>query len=198
MIALQDNTLLIASQNLGKVQELQKLLTPHGISVKSALDLDLPEPEETGKTLKENARLKALYYGSNKNVACLADDSGLMIHTLNGWPGVHTKDFADPTDDYAMIREKLGDDQNQASMVCVLCLRTAKGEMFEFEGKVEGQLVFPPRGQGGFGVDPIFQPAEQPGPEFYTFGERPDLKQNLSHRARAFAQLLKALFPHAS
>lgn len=197
MMNFQVQPLLIASRNPGKVKELRELFKAYGITIQSALDFDIEEPPETGVTLKDNARLKAIYYGSRTNMACIADDSGLVIEALDGWPGVHTKNFANPKDDYALIRNKLGDHPSQARMVCTLCLRTTQGDLYDFEGSVAGQLVFPPRGQGGFGVDPIFQPIAQPGQPFYTFAEKPELKKELSHRSMAFAHLLKALFPHA-
>lgn len=183
-------TLLIASQNPGKVREFTDLLSPYGIAIKSALDFDLPEPEETGFTFHDNARLKAEYYASQTGLSCIADDSGLSIENLDGWPGVHTKDYANPENDYQLIREKLGPKDSKAQMVCVLALKSfAEPDVLFFEGRVEGQLVFPARGQGGFGVDPIFQPQGY----LQTFAQAPELKKTLSHRARAMLKLLEHL-----
>lgn len=189
-MSFKNQTLLIASQNPGKVREFQDLLRVLNIEVKSALEFDLPEPEETGNTFHENAQLKAEYYAKQTGLACIADDSGLSIESLGGWPGVHTKDFADPSNNYQLIRERLGDKNPKAQMVCVLALKKLDHpDVHFFEGVVDGQLVFPPRGLHGFGVDPIFQPTDH----LQTFAEAPDLKKILSHRARSMEKLLTHL-----
>lgn len=196
MSALQDiERLVIASHNAGKVREIGDLVAPLGIACVSAAALDLLEPEETGATFAENAALKALAASSASGLAALADDSGLAVTALDGEPGIYSARWAGPEKDFAKamakVEEALADAADRrAAFVCHLCLAWPDGETHAFEGRVEGTLVWPPRGNHGFGYDPIFQPAG----EDRTFGEiEPARKHAMSHRAKAFAQLVAAL-----
>ena len=203
---LAPGRLVIASHNEGKVREITALLGPHGMAPVSAGSLGLPEPEETGTTFAENAKLKALASATASGLPALADDSGLDVKALGGRPGVYTADWAErqwfegePGRDWAMAMGKvegllcgLGPDVDRsAAFVCTLCLAWPHGETALFEGRVEGRLVWPPRGKLGFGYDPAFLPENA----VLTFGEMTtEAKQAVSHRAQAFAKLVAALF----
>jgi XTP/dITP diphosphohydrolase len=188
------SVLVVASHNQGKVREIKALLGPHGIEPLSAAALGLPEPEETGATFIANAELKARAAADAGHHPALADDSGLWINALNGEPGIYSARWAGPTKDFriamARIEKELkekGATNFSAKFVCVLSIAMPHGEMRSFEGEVHGTLTFPPRGEHGFGYDPIFIP--DGGRE--TFGEiDPHVKNAMSHRARAFEKLL--------
>ncbi len=194
--------LVIASHNPGKVREIAELLAPHGVEVRSAGELGLPEPEETAVTFAENAAIKARAAAQGSGLPALADDSGLVVAALDGQPGVHSARWAGPDKDFGPAMERVerelsqiarrdGTVDRRAAFVCALCLAWPDGREESFEGRVEGTLVWPPRGSQGFGYDPIFQ-AE--GFEI-TFGEMvPEEKHAISHRARAFAKLVGAVF----
>lgn len=197
--------LLIASGNAGKVKEIKELLAEFPVEVLSAKAFDLPEPEETGATFVENARLKAQYYGMKTGLPALADDSGLVIDALDGAPGIYSARWAGPDKDFTRafdrirqeIKQKFGDGafsesaKLQAHFVCALSLRWPDGQEETVEGKVFGTLTFLPRGIHGFGYDPIFIP--QGSSE--TFGEmEPARKHAISHRADAFNKLVTAVF----
>jgi len=187
--------LVIASHNPGKVREIQELVSPLGIACVSAADLGLSEPEETGATFAENAALKASAASQASGLAALADDSGLAVAALGGQPGIYSARWAGPEKDFAKAMAKVeealaGAADRRAAFICNLCLAWPEGETLAFEGRVEGTLVWPPRGSRGFGYDPIFRPDG----EERTFGEiEPAQKHAMSHRARAFAQLVAAL-----
>lgn len=192
--------LVVASHNQGKIREINELLAPYGFDVVSAGDLGLPEPEETGTTFEANAELKAAASATASGFPALADDSGFCVAALNGDPGIYSARWAGPDKDFAMamrnIEEKLQQlgattpDQRRGSFVAVLCLAWPDGHREFFRGEVEGQIVWPPRGDKGFGYDPVFQPD---GHE-KTFGEMTSDQKHgwsrstpaLSHRARAF------------
>ncbi len=186
--------LVVASHNPGKVREIKALLGPHGIEAISAGSLGLPEPEETGATFAANAEIKALASAQASHHAALADDSGLCVEALNGDPGIYSARWAGPTKDFrtAMIRiqdelRHKGLSTSAAKFVCALCVALPGGEYRTFEGEVHGHLIFPPRGDRGFGYDPIFiaNGMEQ------TFAEiDPAKKHAMSHRAKAFEKLL--------
>ncbi|HEY4114994.1 MAG TPA: RdgB/HAM1 family non-canonical purine NTP pyrophosphatase [Rhizomicrobium sp.] len=191
------STVVVASHNPGKVREIVDLLAPFGFVVKSAAELDLPEPEETGMTFAANAELKARAAASASGLVALADDSGLAVAALDGAPGIYSARWAGPSKDFisAMTRvqrelaEKNARDHS-AEFVCALALAKPDGEIEIFQGEIEGHLEFPPRGEKGFGYDPIFVP----GGMNRTFGEiDPAEKHAVSHRARAFAKLVKGL-----
>ena len=188
------SVLVVASHNQGKVREIKALLGPHGIEPLSAAALGLPEPDETGATFVANAELKARAAADVSHHPALADDSGLWVNALNGDPGIYSARWAGPTKDFriAMARiEKELKEKNatdfSAKFVCALSIAMPHGEIQSFEGEVHGTLTFPPRGEHGFGYDPIFIP--DGGRE--TFGEiDPHIKNAMSHRARAFEKLL--------
>ncbi len=199
--SLAGETLVIATHNPGKLREIAELIEPFGIDVVSASKLGLPEPEETGATFAENAALKAHAAAAGSGHPALADDSGLAVAALEGAPGIHSARWAGPNKDFAaaMARverelEKAGVENRRAAFVCALCLAYPDGRERAFEGRIEGRLTWPPRGDRGFGYDPMFL-AE--GYEI-TFGEmEPAEKHKISHRARAFARLVRETFGDA-
>lgn len=188
--------LVIASHNQGKIREIDALLKPFGVQVRSAVDLSLAEPEETGDTFIANAILKAEASTQATGLPALADDSGLAVDALNGDPGIYSARWAGPEKDFTAAMQKIdsliGDDApRSAHFVCALALSWPDGHNEVFEGRVDGTLVWPARGDLGFGYDPMFLP------EGYTetFGEMdPVQKHEISHRADAFRQLVAACF----
>lgn len=199
-LELPDNKLVVASHNQGKVREISALLAPLGFSVVSAAELDLPEPEETEATFEGNARLKAEAAMTASGLAALSDDSGLCVDALGGAPGIYSARWAGPGKDFAVAMRKVEDELESAGatapaartahFVCSLCLSVPGQPSKVFTGKVYGELVWPPRGERGFGYDPVFKPDGHD----ITFGEMdPDAKHAMSHRAHAFAQLVDAL-----
>ncbi|GAA0592371.1 RdgB/HAM1 family non-canonical purine NTP pyrophosphatase [Caenispirillum bisanense] len=188
--------LVVASHNPGKVREINELLRPYGVEAVSAGDLDLPEPEETGLTFVANAELKALAAATAAGLPALADDSGLAVAALDGAPGIYSARWGGPKKDFAMAMERVhreigANPDRRAHFVCALCLAWPDGHVETFEGKVNGELVWPPRGSRGFGYDPMFVP----GGYDITFGEmEPEKKHAMSHRAKAFALLVEACF----
>jgi len=192
----EGNTLVIASHNAGKVREIAHLLMPFGVQVVSAGDMGLAEPEETGTTFAENAKLKALAAAKASNLPALADDSGLAVTVLNGDPGIYSARWAGEKKDFvaamALVNEKMsGSSDRSAHFICSLCLAWPDGHTETFDGTVDGMVVWPPRGLRGFGYDPFFQPMGFT----ITFGEMdPEAKHKMSHRAEAFRLLVKACF----
>lgn len=190
--------LVVASHNKGKVQEIRDLLAPFGVETVSAGDLGLAEPEETGETFRANAELKALAAAKAAGQPALADDSGLCADALSGAPGIHSARWAGPTKDFdfAMERVRLGlveegTMDTRAHFICGLALAWPDGHVEYVEGRVDGELVWPPRGTKGFGYDPMFVPQGHDR----TFGEmEPAQKHAMSHRADAFRKLVDACF----
>jgi XTP/dITP diphosphohydrolase len=198
--------LVIATHNPGKLAEMRELLAPYGIDATSAGELGLPEPDETGTTFRENARIKAKAAAKATGLPAFADDSGLAVDALGGEPGIYSARLAGPKKDFhfAMltIDHKLQErgattpEQRTASFVSALCVAWPDGHTEDFEARVDGTLVWPPRGDKGFGYDPIFLPNGQTR----TFGEMsseekhglPPRGKGLSHRARAFMKLAEA------
>ncbi len=198
--------LVIATHNPGKLREMRELLAPYGIDAASAGALALPEPEETGATFRANARIKAAAAAQASSLPAFADDSGLAVAALGGEPGIHSARWAGPDKDFNLAMERVeaqlrernasAPDERRAAFVSALCVVWPDGHAEEFEGRVEGTLVWPPRGDKGFGYDPMFLP------DGYcrTFGEMsaeekhglPPRGQGLSHRARAFLKLAEA------
>jgi XTP/dITP diphosphohydrolase len=186
--------LVVASHNPGKVREIKALLGPHGIEAISAGSLGLPEPEETGLTFAANAEIKALASAKASRHAALADDSGLCVEALDGAPGIYSARWAGPTKDFRIAMNRIHDElrhkglsTSAAKFVCALCVALPGGEYQSFEGQVHGHLSFPPRGERGFGYDPIFIAS---GME-ETFAEiDPAKKHAMSHRTKAFEKLL--------
>jgi XTP/dITP diphosphohydrolase len=187
--------LVIASHNPGKVVEIAELLAPLAIEVVSARALGLPEPEETGDSFEANAALKARAATAGSGLPALADDSGLVVPALGGAPGIYSARWAGPEKDFAAamarVERELGHRDRSAHFVAVLALAWPDdGDVALFRGEVAGRLVWPPRGDRGFGYDPMFLP--EGGAE--TFGEMdPTAKHRISHRARAFAKLRAAV-----
>ena len=188
--------LVIASHNAGKVREIAELLTPFGVDVVSAGDLGLAEPDETGETFIDNALLKAHAAADAANLPALADDSGLAVDALDGAPGIYSARWAGPDKDFgtamAKVEELLrGSEDRGAQFVCALALAWPDGHAEVFEGTVTGEITWPPTGDKGFGYDPIFTADG----ETITFAEMdPARKHALSHRADAFRKLVAACF----
>ncbi len=198
--------LVIATHNAGKLKEISALLAPFGVECISAGALGLPEPVESGTTFVENALIKARAAAEASGIVSLADDSGLSVTALGGRPGVYTADWAErqrfegpPGRDWYMAMGKVegllceqGDDVDRSCWFsCVLALAWPDGETAVYEGRANGTLTWPPRGAMGFGYDPVFVPLG----ETRTFAEHdPEEKHAISHRADAFAKLVKDQF----
>jgi XTP/dITP diphosphohydrolase len=183
--------LVVASHNQGKVEEISALLAPFAIDTVSAARLGMAEPEETGDSFEANAALKARAAADVSGLPALADDSGLVVPALGGAPGIYSARWAGPAKDFRVamrrVHRELGGRDRSAIFVAVLALAWPDGGMELFRGEVLGSLVWPPRGELGFGYDPMFVPAG--GSE--TFGEmEPVEKHKISHRACAFAKLV--------
>jgi XTP/dITP diphosphohydrolase len=185
--------LVLASHNDGKLREIRDLLSPLGLALTSAAELGLAEPEETGETFAENAAIKSEAAARATGQAALADDSGLIVHALNGAPGVRSARWAGPEKNFDFAITRVENELNRsvsndrsAKFVCALALARPGQSTEIFEGEVHGTLTFPPRGTRGFGYDPIFI-ADGTA---QTFGEmEPQRKLEISHRAQAFAKL---------
>ncbi len=197
---LAPGKLVIASHNAGKVREIAAMLGPYGIEPVSAKELDLPEPEETGTTFIANAEMKARLAADLSGLPALADDSGLCVEALGGDPGVYTANWAEtPTGrDWALAMRRVedalaakgADASRDAHFVCVLSLAWPDGHVESFEGRADGTLTWPPRGNVGFGYDPVFVPLG----ETRSYAElAPEEKHARSHRAEAFRQLVAAV-----
>jgi XTP/dITP diphosphohydrolase len=187
--------LIIASHNPGKVIEIAALLAPFRVEAVGAAELGLAEPEETGATFEANAALKAHAAAQTAKLPALADDSGLIVPALGGAPGIFSARWAGPERDFMVAMERvnreLGDKDRSAMFVSVLALVWPDGEEALFRGEVHGRLTWPPRGDNGFGYDPIFAPEGQK----QTYGEMTlTEKFATDHRARAFAKLAAACF----
>jgi XTP/dITP diphosphohydrolase len=188
--------LILATHNKGKVAELQTMLEPFGVEVLCAANLGLAEPEETGTTFAENAVLKAALAAQNGSLPALADDSGLCVNALNGNPGIFSARWAGPGKDFTLAMEKIhraleGQTDRSAYFTSILALSMPDGDCEIFEGRIDGTLVWPPRGTNGFGYDPMFVPEG----EERTFGEMTSAeKEKISHRARAFAKFVESVF----
>jgi XTP/dITP diphosphohydrolase len=187
--------LVIASHNPGKIEEIAALLAPFAVEVVPAGSLGIPEPDETGDTFEANAALKARAVAEASGLPALADDSGLAVPALGGAPGIYSARWAGAAKDFraamARVNRKLGDRDRRAAFVAVLALAWPDAPDVHvelFRGEVQGNLVWPPRGDRGFGYDPMFVPAGGT----LTFGEMdPAEKHKISHRARAFAKLIE-------
>ena len=201
--------IVIATHNPGKLREMRELLAPHGVEAASAGELGLPEPEETGSTFVANAELKALAAARSADRLALADDSGLCVDALAGAPGIYSARWAGPTKDFAAAMAKIEEvlqasgattpETRRAHFISVLSLAWPDGTIESFEGRVDGALVWPPRGTVGFGYDPVFLPDGHDR----TFGEMSSQEKHgvpadggeaLSHRARAFQALSRRHF----
>ena len=198
--------LVIATHNPGKLVEMRELLALYGVGAVSAGELGLPEPDETGTTFRANARIKAQAAAQGANMPAFADDSGLAVDALDGEPGIYSARWAGPSKDFGgamaridtLLRERNASapEQRKAHFVSALCVAWPDGHVEAFEAKVDGTLVWPPRGTKGFGYDPMFLPDGFT----QTFGEMtsddkhglPPKGRGLSHRARAFLKLAEA------
>jgi XTP/dITP diphosphohydrolase len=203
---LSSDRLVIATHNSGKLAEMRELLGPYGIAAVSVGELGLPEPEENGVTFSENACIKAAAAARAAKLPAFADDSGLVVEALDGAPGIHSARWAGPDRDFHRAMETIEQqlqargattpDRRRAHFVSALCLAWPDGHTEQFEARVAGTLVWPPRGDRGFGYDPVFLPDGQQR----TFGEMsseekhglPPRGKGLSHRARAFVKLSEA------
>lgn len=192
--------LVMASHNAGKLEEMRDLLAPLGVPVTSAADHDLPEPEETGDTFLANARLKAEAACAGTGLAAVGDDSGLVVPAIGGKPGIYSARWAGPERDFAMAMDRLNAEvcaagpDRAAYFISVIVLTLPEGPWDAreavFEGRVDGTLVWPPRGAGGFGYDPMFAPEG----DRRSFSEMPfSEKQAISHRGRAIRAFLDAV-----
>jgi XTP/dITP diphosphohydrolase len=192
------DTLVIATHNAGKLKEIGLLLAPFDIKSISAASLGLPEPAETGHMFAENAAIKA-HAAAASGMAALADDSGMCADALDGAPGLFTADWAGSPRDFVRAMQRTENElqlrgattpgDRRAHFVSALVLALPDGRQALFEGRVFGQLIWPPRGEHGFGYDPMFVPDGQPDGQLRTFGEMlPDEKLKLDHRSRAFAK----------
>jgi XTP/dITP diphosphohydrolase len=211
MRQIDTKKLVLASHNAGKLKEIRQLFEPYGFDVTSVAELNLPEPDEDGTTFEENAYTKAYAAAQATGVLSLSDDSGLCVEALGGQPGVYTADWAEKEDgsgrDFMLAMEKVetalkdkganSPGERHGFFCAVLCLCWPDGHAEYFRGEAHGQLVWPPRGEQGFGYDPVFQPDGHQR----TFGEMsaeekhswsPGQGDGLSHRARAFAKLAEA------
>lgn len=210
MRPLDSKKIVVASHNAGKLREFADLMGPFGLEAKSAREYGLPEPDETGTTFEENAYIKAHAAATSTGLPALSDDSGLVIDALGGQPGVYTANWAetpDGTRDFGMAMQRaevamqevgaVEPAQRTGRFVAVICLAWPDGEAEYFRGEAEGTLVWPPRGDSGFGYDPVFLPDGQTR----TFGEmtaeekhgwKPGQADALSHRARAFQKFARA------
>lgn len=193
--------LVIATHNAGKAREISALLRPYVRSFFTAGELNLPEPEETGSSFAENAKIKALAAAKSAGKPALADDSGLSVIALDGAPGIYSARWGGETKDFALAMRRVYDElealkatDRSAAFVCALALAYPDGQCVTFEGQCEGDITWPPRGDKGFGYDPIFQPAGYS----QSFAEMDSaLKQALSHRGKAFALLVEGVFNKA-
>ncbi|GIK48631.1 MAG: RdgB/HAM1 family non-canonical purine NTP pyrophosphatase [Hyphomonadaceae bacterium] len=189
--------LVVASHNAGKVREIAALLAPLGVEAVSAAALGLPEPDETETSFAGNAALKARAAAAASGLPALADDSGLEVFALGGEPGIYSARWAGPEKNFGAAMKRVADEldvrqakDRGARFVCALALAAPGGGVEVFEGEARGTIVWPPRGDRGFGYDPVFEPEGHAR----TFGEMShDEKLPLTHRARAFEKLLAAL-----
>ena len=197
---------VIATHNPGKLKEMRELLALYGVEAQSAGELGLAEPAETGRTFAANARIKALAAARATGKPAFADDSGLVVDALNGQPGIHSARWAGADKDFRFAMNKVQTlliergaktaESRRAHFTAALCLAWPDGDTEDFEGRVDGVVVWPPRGTLGFGYDPLFKPDGHDR----TFGEMsaeekhglPPQGQGLSHRARAFVELAAA------
>jgi len=201
--------LIIATHNPGKLREMRELLAPYGVATQSAGELGLAEPAETGMPFAENARIKASAAARTSGKPAFADDSGLAVDALGGEPGIHSARWAGPDKDFRAAMNRIQTlliergaktlEQRRAHFIAALCLAWPDGHVEDFEGRVDGVAVWPPRGDKGFGYDPLFRPD---GFDI-TFGQMsadekhglPPQGRGLSHRARAFMKLAEVCLP---
>lgn len=193
---LSGSRLVVASHNLGKVREIADLIAPWNLEAVSVGQLGLPEPDETEVTFEGNALLKARAAARGAGLPALADDSGLCVEALDGAPGIYSARWAGPGKDFSLAMNEVqrrleasGSSSRAAWFICALAIAWPDGTEASFLGRIDGQLVWPPRGTSGFGYDPMFIPEGHS----LTFGEMdPSEKHAMSHRARAFRKFVEA------
>ena len=196
MRKFKGNEIVLATHNQGKIKEFSMMMKPYGIEVLSASELGLAEPEETGKTFEENAILKAKAGAEATGKVVLADDSGLIVKALDNAPGIYSARWAGPEKDFTKamnrVNEELGCNvDRRAAFIAVLAMVWPDGYVVSVEGRVEGEIIWPPRGEKGFGYDPIFQPNGKDK----TFAEMSaEEKKSMSHRGIAFEKLIENYF----
>lgn len=198
--SFEEDTLVIASHNKGKIKEIEALLEPFGINVKGGPDFNLEEPEENGDTFIANAKIKSEYFAKHTKLPSLSDDSGLVVPALDGAPGIYSARWAGESKNFQHAMEKVeaaiketgvAAEGQPAHFVCALSLTWPDGHTETVEGYVHGKLTFPAKGEKGFGYDPIFIPQHHA----VTFAQmEPEEKHNMSHRADAFNKLIAACF----
>ena len=191
--------IVIASHNEGKIREIRDLLKPLNIDILSADNFNLKEPVEDGLSFEENALIKSSYVSKFTGIPSLSDDSGICFSDLNNEPGVYSARWAGKTKDFNLAMIKIHDSIRKIKkpsydcfFVCALSLCWPDGSNVTVSGKIDGKFTWPPRGNYGFGYDPIFKPLQYD----YTFGEmKPELKHSISHRSVAFKRLINLCFP---
>ena len=196
----KENKLIVATHNSGKLLEIKKLLQNVGVDIYSSIEMGLPVPKEIGSSFEENAYIKSSETTLNSGFASLSDDSGLIINALDGSPGIYSADWSGKNRDFSdaikkieyLMKNKI---DYSASMICVLCLSWNNKDFEVFRGEMPGKIKFPPKGNNGFGYDPIFIPDTQPFNNMsLTYGEiDPSFKNKNSHRNIAFNKFLKSI-----
>jgi len=194
-----DNKIVIASHNKGKVKEIEVLLRPLKVDVLSANDFNLNEPIENGLTFEENALIKSSYVSKNTGIPSLSDDSGICFCDLNNEPGIFSARWAGEGKDFNLAMSKINESIKKLEtpsyncfFVCALSLSWPNGNNVTVSGKIDGKFSWPPKGNFGFGYDPIFKPLGYS----VTFGEMdPEFKHSISHRSLAFKKLKSMCFP---
>ena len=199
---LRNNQIVLATHNQGKISEINNLLRKYNFATISAKELGLIEPIENGSSFEENAFIKASAAARASGLPALSDDSGLCINVLDGAPGIYSADWAGKNKDFNVAIKKVerlmstpSIKDDNAKMFCALCLCWPNNDFIIKHGEIKGKIVFPPRGERGFGYDPIFVPNKQPKPnDFLTFGEvEPEFKNNNCHRSNAFKKLISSI-----
>ena len=196
----KDKKLIVATHNSGKLKEIKELLSNLNLDIYSSIELGLPVPKENGSSFEENAYIKSSETTSISGLASISDDSGLIVPALGGSPGIYSADWSGPSRNFYDAIKKIkylmkNKSDFSASMVCVLCLSWDNKNFEIFKGEMNGRIVFPPRGNKGFGYDPIFVPKIQPIKNSeLTYGEiDPSFKNKNSHRNIAFDKFLKSI-----
>ncbi len=196
----KENKLIVATHNSGKLLEIKNLLQNVGVDIYSSIEMGLPVPKEIGSSFEENAYIKSSETTLNSGFASLSDDSGLIINALDGSPGIYSADWSGKNRDFSDAIKKIeylmkNKTDYSASMICVLCLSWNNKDFEVFRGEMPGKIKFPPKGNNGFGYDPIFIPDTQPFNNLsLTYGEiDPSFKNKNSHRNIAFNKFLKSI-----
>ena len=196
----KENKLIVATHNSGKLLEIKNLLQNVGVDIYSSIEMGLPVPKEIGSSFEENAYIKSSETTLNSGFASLSDDSGLIINALDGSPGIYSADWSGKNRDFSDAIKKIeylmkNKTDYSASMICVLCLSWNNKDFEVFRGEMPGKITFPPKGNNGFGYDPIFIPDTQPFNNLsLTYGEiDPSFKNKNSHRNIAFNKFLKSI-----